>query len=496
MIYLDTPNKKLEIVLGSTVTTNQLEVSAFYYDTIPTDNSAAQNRGGVKNSLTNNTTDVTIVAAPSGVGRVRNVHTIFVYNKDTVSATVTIKLDNSGSETVFVKQTIRTNEGLVYEDQSGWTVLSPVAISLVGNNDLTFVTSGSTTITLPTSGTMATLAGTESLTNKTLDNSNIITVRDDRFTIQDNSDTSKQAVFQASGITTATTRTYTLPNVSGELYAAGGTDVPVTDGGTGRSTGTTAYSLIATGTTATGAQQTLANGATTEILVGGGASALPVWTTATGSGAPVRATSPTLVTPALGTPTSGTLDNCTAATQTAGDNSTKLSSTAYADRMRVTLGTAQASTSGTSIDFTSIPSGVKKITLSFIGVSHDATAGMMVQIGDSGGVEATGYLGGSGAVNAAGGTPGSVGITTGFSADRPDTSAATAVRHGAMILTLENSSANTWSMTSTGFDSVNQCAYWSAGRKSLSATLDRVRITTIAGTANFDAGEINIAYEL
>lgn len=86
--------------------------------------------------------------------------------------------------------------------------------------------------------------------------------------------------------------------------------LPVTNGGTGRATGTTAYSLIATGTTATGAQQTLANGATTKILVGGGAAALPVWTTATGSGAPVRATSPTLVTPHLGTPASGTLTNC------------------------------------------------------------------------------------------------------------------------------------------------------------------------------------------
>lgn len=68
----------------------------------------------------------------------------------------------------------------------------------------------------------------------------------------------------------------------------------VSSGGTGRATATTAYGLLAAGTTATGAHQTLAAGATTEILVGGGASALPVWTTATGSGAPVRATSPTL----------------------------------------------------------------------------------------------------------------------------------------------------------------------------------------------------------
>lgn len=89
------------------------------------------------------------------------------------------------------------------------------------------------------------------------------------------------------------------------------TDIAVADGGTGRSTSTTAYGLLAAGTTATGAHQTLAAGATTEILVGGGASALPVWTTATGSGAPVRATSPALVTPALGTPASGTLTSCT-----------------------------------------------------------------------------------------------------------------------------------------------------------------------------------------
>ena len=91
----------------------------------------------------------------------------------------------------------------------------------------------------------------------------------------------------ASGVLSAAT-------AGTDYYAPAGTDVAVTDGGTGRSTGTTAYSLVATGTTATGAQQTLANGATTTMLVGGGASALPVWTTATGTGAPVRASSPTI----------------------------------------------------------------------------------------------------------------------------------------------------------------------------------------------------------
>lgn len=116
--------------------------------------------------------------------------------------------------------------------------------------------------------------------------------------------------FTAFSGPTTSTKTFTLPNASATILTTNSV-VTVAQGGTGRSTSTTAYGLIAAGTTATGAHQTLAAGLTTQILVGGGASALPVWTTATGSGAPVRATSPTLVTPALGTPSSGTLTNCT-----------------------------------------------------------------------------------------------------------------------------------------------------------------------------------------
>ncbi len=82
-------------------------------------------------------------------------------------------------------------------------------------------------------------------------------------------------------------------------YLSSATPVTVVQGGTGRATSTTAYGLLAAGTTATGAHQTLAAGATTEVLVGGGASALPVWTTATGTGAPVRAGNPIIASPNL-----------------------------------------------------------------------------------------------------------------------------------------------------------------------------------------------------
>jgi len=67
------------------------------------------------------------------------------------------------------------------------------------------------------------ISTSQNVTNKTLDNSNILTLRDDRFTLQDNVDTTKQAQFQLSGITTATTRTYVLPNRSDTLVDLGST---------------------------------------------------------------------------------------------------------------------------------------------------------------------------------------------------------------------------------------------------------------------------------
>lgn len=66
---------------------------------------------------------------------------------------------------------------------------------------------------------------TQSVTNKTLDNSNILTIRDDRLTLQDNVDVTKQAIFQLSGITTGTTRTYTLPNASVTLASLTGNEI-------------------------------------------------------------------------------------------------------------------------------------------------------------------------------------------------------------------------------------------------------------------------------
>ena len=66
-------------------------------------------------------------------------------------------------------------------------------------------------------GTIATLAGIEALTNKTLGNTNVVTLHDHDFTLQDNADATKQAQFEASGITAGQTRSFTLPDKSGTL---------------------------------------------------------------------------------------------------------------------------------------------------------------------------------------------------------------------------------------------------------------------------------------
>ena len=157
-----------------------------------------------------------------------------------------------------------------------------------------------------------------------------------------------------------------------------------------------------------------------------------------------------------------------------------------------TSGTAVASTSGTSIDFTSIPSWVKRITVMFSAVSTNGNSTpYLIQIGPSGGVETTGYLGSSGYIASA--SPGSVNYTAGFALNVDNSS--TNVIHGSMVISLLNASTNTW--VASGVFSASDRAFiiMSGFSKTLAGTLARVRITTAGGTDSFDNGAINILYE-
>jgi hypothetical protein len=154
-------------------------------------------------------------------------------------------------------------------------------------------------------------------------------------------------------------------------------------------------------------------------------------------------------------------------------------------------GTAVASTSGTSIDFTGIPSWVKRITVLFSGVSTNGSSIVIVQLGDSGGIEATGYLGAC-VTTSTGPTISASNFSASFLTSTAR--ASTSVSHGSLVLTALNSS-NTW--VANGIFTGSDAAYAQtlSGSKALSNTLDRIRITTGNGTDTFDAGTINILYE-
>lgn len=146
-------------------------------------------------------------------------------------------------------------------------------------------------------------------------------------------------------------------DVGSDVYTVGGTDVAVTDGGTGRSTATTAYGLIAAGTTATGAQQTISPGTSGHFLKSAGASSLAAFAAitpsdvglgnvdntsdATKNAASVTLTNKTLTSPVIDTGVSGTAIDTDGTL--AANSDTKLASQkaikAYADTKMTGAGT-------------------------------------------------------------------------------------------------------------------------------------------------------------
>ena len=154
----------------------------------------------------------------------------------------------------------------------------------------------------------------------------------------------------------------------------------------------------------------------------------------------------------------------------------------------ITSGTSQASTSGTAIDFTGLPSWVKRITVMFNGVSTSGTSVVLIQLG-SGSFTTSGYTG-SGAGFAGAGS-GYTLYTTGFGVGSDGNAAYT--RQGSFLIT--NQTGNSWICSGTCGMSDAARLQTSNGAVTLGGVLDRVRITTVNGTDTFDAGSINILYE-
>lgn len=146
------------------------------------------------------------------------------------------------------------------------------------------------------------------------------------------------------------------------------------------------------------------------------------------------------------------------------------------------------STGATSYDVTGIPSWVTKITIVFDHVSVSGTDDVDVLIGDSGGVETTGYDGESYLTNV---TP-SPTVTTSTAAF-PIRSAAGTYEHTG-VMTLYHVGSNEWIMNAHTRAMNSNHTMLGAGSKTLSGTLDRIRVKS-SGTDTFDAGNFTVIYE-
>ncbi len=117
MIRLDATTRKLQAVLAGAVTTNQLPCTVSYSDKTSTDYV-----GATQLTNTNSTTAVDICAAP-GASTVRDIDYLSIRNRDTAAATVTVMLDDNGTDYEIVKATLAVGDQLTYTHGDGWRVL-------------------------------------------------------------------------------------------------------------------------------------------------------------------------------------------------------------------------------------------------------------------------------------------------------------------------------------------------------------------------------------
>lgn len=198
-------------------------------------------------------------------------------------------------------------------------------------------------------------------------------------------------------------------------------------------------------------------------------------------------TTTTLAVDAASDTAAGKVELATTAEVQTGTDTARAVTPAGMQNGKIVLGTEQATTSGTAINFTSIPAWAKRIVMSGVGVSTNGTSNLIAQIGDSGGLENTNYQGAT--WTHTGGT--TTAWSSGFIIS--NSVAAAGTNDFKLVVELEDSTDFTWAANVVNASSAPN-GNIGVGNKALSAALDRITLTTANGTDAFDAGVVNIQY--
>jgi hypothetical protein len=144
--------------------------------------------------------------------------------------------------------------------------------------------------------------------------------------------------------------------------------------------------------------------------------------------------------------------------------------------------------SGNIVEFTGVPSWVRKIIVAIANASTTSQGSYDLQLGHSGGYETTGYTGISTAIT---GTNQSSNATLSSSFSAGGQTNGSQTRRGSFELV--NVSGNIWQCGGIFSTTPDNHLRIFSGHKTLSGTLDRVRVI-LGSSDTFDAGNISIMY--
>lgn len=123
MISLDTTNRKLQAFLSGAAATTNPTVSVFFHDLLrQTKDDQSEYPRAPQFTVLAGTTETDVCAAPEQ-GTTRHIDGVQVFNADTAAVTVTVCIDDSGTNRILVKRQLQVGQTLFYENGYGWDVV-------------------------------------------------------------------------------------------------------------------------------------------------------------------------------------------------------------------------------------------------------------------------------------------------------------------------------------------------------------------------------------